>query len=545
MLLPMRISLALLVSACALPSLALGPSVALAQECECDHTIDLTTTGFDGDAQGVEPGDRICLEAGERAYLRFQHLSGSAEAPIEIINCGGLVRIHNEERAYALVFEDDSHHFHLTGTGDPALTHGIEISAPAVEPYPGVGLWLLGRSTDYEIDHVEIHDTGFAGVSAKTDPLCDGSADQGTFVQRNVAFHHMHVHDTRGEGFYIGSTQADGQSIRCDGGMEVHQPHFVEGVSLTDNVIERTGWDGAQIGMARSGCVVARNVIRGVGLEGVEFQQQGLQIGSFSECEIHRNVLAEGPTNGIFILEAGDTWVHDNVIVDFEADGIYANVRNRFAGKRYRFHHNTIVGSGENGMRVFGAMLGPSEAIANFVVGDAAGIAAGGDVDWTAEGNVEASFDEALFVSPEDFHLEMGSPARGAGVAVDALDLDFDGYPRAAPPSAGAYEWRDPSVDAGPVGGDGDGGVIAGPDAGPLPEPGPDPVPASAADDGCGCAAGSSAPVGLGWLAFAFFALRRRRESPRRRSQGRAQPSPRAVRGDRELAPLEVPGHHE
>lgn len=474
------------------------PAAGRAQDCACDHVVDLETRTVDGDELGYAPGDRVCVTAGEREFLRFSHLSGSAEAPIEIINCGGLVRIHNTERAYALVFEDDSRHFHLSGTGDPALTYGFEISAPALEPYPGVGLWLLGRSTDYEVDHVEIHDTGFAGVSAKTDPLCDGSADQGTFTQRDVSFHHMYVHDTTGEGFYIGSTQANGQAITCDGASEVHQPHFLEGVRLTDNLIENTGWDGAQIGMAREGCVVARNVIRNVGLEGVEFQQQGLQIGSFSKCEIHRNRLENGPTNGIFVLEADDTWVHDNVVVGFAGDGIYANVRDRFEGVRYRFHHNTIVGSGEDALQVFGGGLGPSEALSNFVVGGGAGISAGGDVDWTAMGNVEVAMGEGGFEG-EGHLLTADSPARAAGVAVPMLELDFEGYPRADPPSAGAFEYRDPTVDAGfsPT----DGGALPERDAG---------VGGDDEGGGCGCAASSGAPLGALWTLLALVLFRRR-----------------------------------
>jgi MYXO-CTERM domain-containing protein len=478
--------------------LAAVPSVE-AQECDCDHVVDLETQRVDGDELGIAPGERVCLSAGEREFIRFSNLTGTADEPIEIINCGGLVRIHNTERAYALVFEDDSRHFHLTGTGDPALTYGIEISAPDREPYPGVGLWLLGRSTNYEVDHVEIHDTGFAGVSAKTDPLCDGSADQGTFTQRDVSFHHMYVHDTIGEGFYIGSTQANGQTIDCDGTSETHQPHFLEGVRLTDNLISNTGWDGAQIGMAREDCVVARNVIRNVGLEGVEYQQQGLQIGSFSKCEIHRNRLENGPTNGIFVLEADDTWVHDNLVIGFEGDGIYANVRDRFEGKRYRFHHNTIVGSGEDALQVFGGILGPSEAISNLVVGNGTGVSAGGDVDWTAMGNVELAMGEGGFVGDGDYHLTADSPARGAGVSVEGLGLDFEGYPRPDPPSAGAYEYRDPDVDAGftPT----DGGALPERDGGPGGD---------GDDDGCGCRAASGAPVGWVWGLLALVAIRRR-----------------------------------
>ena len=449
---------------------ALAPR-ARAQDCDCDHTVPLGVTSVDGDELGLEPGDRVCVTAGEREFLRFQHLTGTAEAPIVILNCGGLVRIHNTVHAYALVFEDDSRFFHLTGTGDPALTYGFEISAPDREPWPGVGLWLQGRSTNYEVDHVEVHDTGFAGVMSKTDPFCDGSADQGSFTQRDVWFHHLYVHDTTGEGFYIGSTQSNGHTITCDDQQEVHQPHFLEGIALTDSRVERTGWDGVQVGMARERCTVARNVIVDVGNEGVDQQQQGLQIGSFSACEIAANVLVDGPTNGIFVLEADDTWVHDNVVSNFAGDGIYANVRDRFTGVSYRFHFNTIVNSGGAAMRVFGPTLGPSEARSNLAVGAGGGISAGGDVSWTAEGNVTlASTALARFVSGTDFHLEADSPARGAGVAVTGLEYDAEGYPRATPPAAGAYEYRDPSVDAG----------VTLRDAG-------SPFPSGGGGGGCGC----------------------------------------------------------
>ncbi|MCB9629449.1 MAG: right-handed parallel beta-helix repeat-containing protein [Sandaracinaceae bacterium] len=497
------------VAALVVASLTAAATPARAQDCACDHTVTLSMTTVNGQTEGYAPGDRVCVTAGEREFLRFEHVQGSASDPIVILNCGGLVRIHNTTRAYALVFEEDCRFFHLTGTGDDALTYGFEISAPDREPYPGVGLWLNGRSTNYEIDHVEVHDTGFAGVMSKTDPLCDGSADQDTFTQRDVWLHHLYVHDTGGEGFYIGSTQANGHSITCNGATEVHQPHYLEGIALTDSRIERTGWDGAQVGMARSGCVVARNVITDVGRDGVEYQQQGLQIGSFSACEVDANVLVSGPTNGIFVLEAADTWVHDNVVVDFAGDGIYANVRDRFTGVRYRFHFNTIVGSGGAALRVFGPTLGPSEARSNLAVGAGAGISAGGDVAWTAEGNVTlANTTLARFVGANDYHIQQDSPARGAGVMIAALTHDAEGYPRATPPSAGAYEYRDPSVDAGVVLRD------AGSPFGP-----------STSASGCACelarAEGSGDASGgplltLAWLSLVCARTRSRRKGARR-----------------------------
>ena len=502
--------------------LVVHESAAKAQDCACDHRIELGTLGFDGAAQGVMPGDRICVMAGTREYLRFQHVQGSESAPVTILNCGGQVVIHNEDRAYALVFEDDSHHFRVTGTGDDAIPFGFDISAPDTDPYPGVGLWLLGRSTNYEADHLEIHDTGFAGVSAKTDPICDGSADQDVFVQRDASLHHLFVHDTGGEGFYVGSTQSDGQTITCGGSPEVHQPHFLEGIDIHDNLVERTGWDGMQVGMARSGCRVYRNVIRHVGLAREMYQEQGLQIGTFSACEVFANRIEDGPAMGIIVLGASETFIHSNLIVGFTSgDGIYANHGDRNPGVRYRIAFNTIVGWDRNGITVFGPMLGASEAVSNLLVGVGTGsaIAAGGDVAWTETRNIGVRTSvEAGFVGADDYHLTSTSVAVGAGLAVSGVDLDLDGYPRASPPSAGAFEYRDPTIDAGVIGFDAglpvtrDAGPIAGRDGGAG---GGDGGSGPTDDGGCGCRIGRRAPptplylVGLVGLAV----LRRRRAS--------------------------------
>ena len=312
------------------------------------------------------------------------------------------------------------------------------------------------------------------------------------------------MHDTGGEGFYVGSTQADGQTISCEGTSEVHEVHFLEGVEIHDNLIENTGWDGMQVGMARSACRVYRNTIRHVGLERVMFQMQGLQIGSYSACEVFANTIEDGPANGIIVLEAGDFFAHSNLIVDFpEGDGIYANLRERIPGARYRIALNTIARVG-GAVRVFGAELGESSAMSNFVIDASEGISAGGDVAWTQAGNVETTMAEAGVVGDGDFHLLGDSLARGAGESVAGVEVDLEGVPRAAPPSAGAYEYLEPGTDAG-VGFDAgarpdasvaDGGVSdgsAGSDAATSGDGG------MVDDDSGGCSIGSPAP-GSAWL---------------------------------------------
>ncbi|NUP06631.1 MAG: hypothetical protein HOW73_11305 [Polyangiaceae bacterium] len=431
-------------------------------DCGCDHTIEPGTGQVNGTELGFMPGDVVCVMAGDYEYIRFREVKGTSADPIVVKNCGGVVNVHNTDRAYAIDFQGSSHDFHLTGTGDPNEPYGFRVSAPATDPYPGIGLWFLDKSTDYEVDHIEVFDTGFAGVMAKTDPLCDGSADQDVFIQRNVHLHHLWVHDTGGEGFYVGSTQSNGHTITCDGQSEVHQPHFLEGIEIDHVLVEDTGWDGMQVGMARMGCSVHDNVIRRVGGEGVQYQQQGLQIGTYSSCDIRRNTLSDGPVMGVFVLGAYDTTVADNVIARFGEDAVYANLNMTPGPVSYRIVHNTLLGFGGAAVRVFGDQVEGAVGWNNFVVGADNAISAGNDVGWDASGNVFVpNIDAALFSDPtnDDFRIVGDSPARGAGIdhTADGFDVDHDGFLRAVPPAAGAYEHADDSPTSG-AGGGGDGG---------------------------------------------------------------------------------------
>lgn len=464
----------------------------------CDHTVTPGPREVNGEMLGVGPGDVVCVMAGEYEFIRFQHIQGSEGDPVVITNCGGAVNVRNTTRAYAIIFEADSRHFHMTGTGTEGVEYGFTASCPDVDPWPGVGLWMQGRSTNYEIDHVEVFETGFAGVMSKTDPLCDGSADQDVFVQRDVRLHHLYVHDTGGEGFYVGSTQSAGHEISCDGMQEVHQPHFLEGIEIDHVIVENTGWDGMQVGMAREGCSVHDNVIRNVGLDNELYQTRGLQVGTFSACDVRRNTFERGPTIGVFVLHAADTTVSDNVVVDFEEDAIYANLGDQ-PPATYRFVHNTIARFGGAAIRIFGPDLEDVVAWNNLVIGPPNAIGAGGDVDFEAEGNAfYASESEAGLYGSGDYHLLETSPARGAGIdrSGAGFTLDRDGRERPNPPAVGAYEF---SADA------------------PFP---------TGSDGGCGCATagardGERGPAGT-WLAAlgALASARLRRRISSRRAFG-------------------------
>jgi len=489
---------------------------ALAADCGCDHDIPVGTNSVKGTDLGVKPGDVVCVEAGDRPFLTLEGIVGTEADPVVIKNCGGQVKIANSDRGYGLLINASSF-FHVTGTGDPNVKYGFDVSASRTGPdYAGSGVPVGDLSTDYELDHIEVHDTGFAGFILKTESRCDGSANLGNFVQKNTRVHDTYVHDTGGEGFYVGSTGYGGRDFQCNGQTVKLYPHEHWGVHLHDNLIENTGWDGLQVGVTPKDCEVYRNVIVGVGRTATDkVQTRGIQIGGASACKIYDNFLADGPTIGIFVIGGAETLVQNNVVSDFGEDGIYGNDQqlDAVAGTSYVFLHNTVVRSGDTGISLFGSRIQGNAVINNLLVesvGSALGV--GSEVDALEQGNLElGTAAEADFVDAKqrDFHLTANSAARDTGAVVDGftVDVDRDGVTRDAKPDVGAYEYTDqPPPDGGaPTGTGGSSAGTGGANGG-----GGAPAASSSDDGGCGCRSNRTPPsplsawallVAVGWLA--------------------------------------------
>ncbi len=448
-----------------------------AAPCDCDHVVDSNVGIVDASALGVTPGQTVCVRGGPAEYLRLQNFAGTEQQKILVRNCEGVVDISNDDRGYALT-ADNSHHLHITGTGDENAEYGFRARAARTGPdYSGMSVSVGDLSSDIELDHVEAYEAGFAGINWKTEPRCDGSANLGTFVMYGSQIHHNYVHDTGGEGLYFGSTGYGGREYSCDGQQVLLYPHEHHGADIHDNIFENTGWDGAQIGVTPVDCAFYRNTIRNVGLGGELYQQQGLQIGGASACDVWGNTLMDGPTNGIFVFGADDTLVYNNLVINFGDAGIYANDQDHDLAAAYRFAHNTvIVGSGTRGLAVFGSKLGPGWAFNNFIAGPQP-LGVGNEVvDFVQMANVTADSPDAFgFVDPanRDFHLLETSSLRDVGVAPPVqISDDLDGVLRDATPDVGAFEWSpEPPPSDDTTGGE----TTADPDTGePTSSPDPD-----------------------------------------------------------------------
>ncbi len=327
------------------------------QSCNCDVTLSgLSSTSLNliwASNVNYLPGDTICIPAGNYRGFRFYNFEGTAQDPITIINCGGKVEI--VETAYSGIAFKNSKHIRLSGTGDSGYTYGIHVKETTSGASVGVGLEDL--STDFEIDHIEIENTGFAGIMAKTDPSCSKPETwrANGFILKNLKVHHNYIHDTGAEGIYIGYT--GGYKVKsnrkCNG--EYIFGHWLEDVEVNNNFIENTGWDAIQVNLVRMGGKIHDNHIYNHGLENKYAQDFAMSIGG-GIYEVYNNYIENGNDQygqGLqFISAESGTKVYNNVIIKPDFHGVFIHNRHEFddPGEGYYVLNNTIVEPGDSGV---------------------------------------------------------------------------------------------------------------------------------------------------------------------------------------------------
>jgi hypothetical protein len=269
-----------------------------AQDCACDHTVEpppdrATSVFVDGAVLGILPGQTVCLKAGFYMQIRFINITGEPGNPVVIKNCGGQVVIGDEVN-YGRWYAADigvCKFIRLTGSGDAAYKYGIKLGKSGDS-----GLKIGGRSTDTEIDHLEIGNSNFAGILAKTD--FGGNPPPDAPEMNNVNIHDNYIHDTRGEGMYIGETKTPGQNFRH---MEVW-----------NNIVTRTGLDLMQVANVIEDIEVHHNVFYKGGLRNVLYQNKGFQIGDNSVGKYFNNFVIGSPSNAMIVMGSGDIDIFNN-----------------------------------------------------------------------------------------------------------------------------------------------------------------------------------------------------------------------------------------
>jgi len=433
--------------------IGLVPSFA---QCNCKFTIPAGSAYayFDGAAKGVLPGDVLCVQAGVHSTIQFINIKGAPGNPVIIRNCGGQALIGGPTASNGMLFTG-SRYVHVTGTGDSGFTYGLKV----VQTIAGSqGLAYAGLSSDIEIDHMEIQKAGYVAIMAKTDPsknCADVSAVRPNFTLYNVSIHDNYIHDSGGEGIYLGDSFYSGTLVFCG---RTQYCHEVRGVRIYNNRFENTGRESIQVGAAVSDVEIYNNKIYNYGTLNLNSQNGGVQLGVGTAGRLYNNFIKGGTGPAIAVQGIGGDYVYNNVIVNPGQQGITINPRptplttdivNRgFIGGIYVMN-NTFVNAASGAIIEFenaatGNVLYNNLIVASSSVWDKTYAY----TDWKKGSNIIIPLlTSAKFVNPgaDDYRLSSGSPAINAGLDMSAYgetyDADKKRRPAGAAFDAGAYEF--------------------------------------------------------------------------------------------------------
>lgn len=408
----------------------------IAQDCQCDHTITPDNTYIDGETMDIRPGDVICIKAGKYKFLNLFNFSGTADKPLTFINCGGQVVIGGNQHYYGLLL-NNVNYFRFTGTGSSGTKYGFKIDG-----INSSGSGVAGYGTYGEIDHLEISRTGFAGILYKHDPSCDPTSWRRNYVMKNIAIHDNYIHDTEGEGIYVGYTGGD-KTLTCNGKKTTVQPHNIEGLSIYNNKIENTGWDGLQVSRATKDCEIYNNTIKNFGTAREKYQDEGILIGGGTTGRLYNNTIIKGTGVGIQVFGSGNNYIYNNVIADVEADGIFCDDRETVPGRGFYFINNTIVNAGDAGMRMY-STESKGNVFYNNIIANAGKdfVLLNAPIDWKASNNtIVDKVSEAGFVDAgsHDYKLRSNASSVDKGKDVSSYGIRTD-HDRKARPAGNAFD---------------------------------------------------------------------------------------------------------
>jgi hypothetical protein len=384
----------------------------------------------------VKPGQVICLSASV-AYdnILIKKIKGTKDNPIIVRNCGGVARI-TSTGSFGLKFEE-SEHFRLLGDGVSDSTYGIRISTTG-----GFYLAMEKFTTDFEISRIEIagpnpngigEGAGFAGIGIKTSPYQDCSlftdSTRQAWIMRNVSVHHNYIHDTGGEGMYIGHGMYKGRKeAKCP---TITYSHSIKGLRVHHNRVENTGFDGMQIKNADEDVEIYNNTIRNYGTRNKGGQNEGLFIGEGVTGKIYSNLVNTGTGHGISFQGMGNNQIYNNVVLNAGDDGFNGSGSSMavyIPDGYFMIFNNTIYNSRQKGFVFYHNHGGKKLVMNNLVVKAGYKITSkGGKLD-SCNNIFTQHADRIRFrdTLKADLRLTNGSPAINHGADVRKFNGDLN-----------------------------------------------------------------------------------------------------------------------
>ncbi len=405
---------------------------------EIDTIINLVDAEFKP-YTSLEPGDTIFLKPGIRKLLILRNIHGNIEHPITIINLDGLVEF-NSNHYFGISIRHCSF-IHLSGEGNPKLKYGI-----AIYNIQGTALGVGDYSTDFEINNIEIGNSLYSGITAKTEPDCD--FNRNNFVQKNTVIHDCYIHNSGTESMYIGSSFYNGQTLTCNGKQKIVLPALLSNVKIYNNIIEYSGWDGIQVSSAIN-TQIYNNKIYYDSQKQVDWQMTGIILGEGSTGSIYNNLIKDGEGAGILTNGLGDIKIYNNIILNPGKEnqkpssnyGIYIDDKSSFPQMYFLVYNNLILNPRKEGIRILNNLSSCKNLIANNIIIKTGLIGSGqtNDEDYIISiGNpiiqksnfLTGSMDQLFFedIDHDNFKVRSISPVIDAGSKISDSDFLKDCY---------------------------------------------------------------------------------------------------------------------
>jgi hypothetical protein len=332
----------------------------------------------------LQPGEVICLRAGNYQRVKIEQVFGTEQDPIIIRNEGGLVNIENTVIDNPAINSSYSAYFRISGGGEVGLKYGIRTKAL------GHTVQLRDKSDHFELDHIEIIKSSAAAISIFPHWLPTWPYEGELPNRENYICEGIHIHDNLIEGrannqdecvtrnIYSGLT-TEGMYI----GKEKPEKPLLRDINIHDNIVKDTCWEGIQIESVHpenGQCRIHDNYVENDSVEILYYGQEGgIRIKAESMCDVYNNTIVNSNAHGIFISGSGSvasgytdtTKIYNNLIINSvqsmdtpSSAAISVGCTNSYIGdvqspiclsrKGITIAHNTIVRPGN---RAYGILL--------------------------------------------------------------------------------------------------------------------------------------------------------------------------------------------
>ncbi|RFM29516.1 right-handed parallel beta-helix repeat-containing protein [Deminuibacter soli] len=256
---------------------------------------------------GCRPGDTLVIPAANNpyTYIAAEHLHGTKEKPIVIINGGGQVKLQAGFAFYNCT------HVKLTGTGSKDK-YGFRIEHPKGE---GPGVDINKRSADIEVCYLDICKKTY-GFWVKQEGSCADSLQAPNWVIDNISIHDNRIVNMRQEGMYLGSTDPNGlRNVSCNSAIIHPRPLRLGNIRVYNNIVDSTERSGIQLSCAAFGNnEIYGNRVTNAGWELSDVQGNGISLGGYTHAHVYNNYIKNTFALGILVLGSGYIVVDNNTI---------------------------------------------------------------------------------------------------------------------------------------------------------------------------------------------------------------------------------------